>query len=180
MTRQTSGWGFAVESFDLADNGSIPNNPHLPALIYRSVLAEPGDPAAFERLFASHGWSGSWRNGIYAFHHYHSTAHEVLGIAAGKAMVQLGGENGTVVPIGPGDVILIPAGVGHRNVSSTPDFLVVGAYPAGQEPDLRRGEPGERPQVLANIRQVPLPGSDPVAGADGPLVRRWFSRSHSG
>jgi long-chain acyl-CoA synthetase len=47
------------------------------------------------------GWSGTWRNGIYAFHHYHSTSHEVLGIAAGSAAVRFGGEGGATVRVAP-------------------------------------------------------------------------------
>ena len=40
------------------------------------------------------GWLGAWVDGIYAFHHFHSTAHEVLGIVAGSASVILGGPKG--------------------------------------------------------------------------------------
>jgi uncharacterized protein YjlB len=39
--------------------------------------------------------------------------------------------------------------------------------------DLRRGDPAERDEVLANIAAVPLPDSDPVCGADGPLTEIW-------
>lgn len=69
---------------------------------------------------------------------------------------------------------MIPAGVGHCNRGSSGDFTVVGAYPRGQENyDLRTGEEGERPEVLENIRNVALPGADPLYGDEGPLVRRW-------
>lgn len=47
-------------------------------------------------------------------------------------------------------------------------------HPRGQENyDLRTGEDGERPEVLENIRIVALPGSDPLFGDGGPLVRHW-------
>lgn len=159
----------------LADGGGIPNNPDLPALLYRGAVDPPaGDPArAFEDLFARHGWTGSWRDGIYPFHHFHSTAHEVLGIARGRVRARLGGEGGISVELAAGDVVVLPAGTGHKNEGASPDLLVVGAYPDGQEPDLRRGGPGERPRVLANIAAVPLPAADPVRGPDGPLVRLW-------
>src|SRR5690606_9315115 len=119
-------------------DGKIPNNPRLPLLIYRGTLP-PGqgpeaDPAAaFESVFARNGWHGAWRDGIYPYHHYHSTAHEVLGVASGEAQVRLGGRNGMTLTIRAGDVVIIPAGVGHCNLGATPDFLVVGAYPEGQE-----------------------------------------------
>ncbi len=105
--------------------------------------------------------------------HYHSTAHEVLGIARGEAAVRFGGESGVTLRVRPGDVVVIPAGVGHKREDASPDLLVVGAYPDGRDWDLCRGEPGERPRVLENIRRVPLPTADPVYGADGPLVEHW-------
>ncbi|WP_250123845.1 cupin domain-containing protein [Chroococcidiopsis sp. CCMEE 29] len=65
-------------------------------------------------------------------HHYHSTAHEVLGISRGKAAVRLGGDaRGQTFEVRAGDVIIIPAGVAHKNLDSSSDFLVVGAYPLG-------------------------------------------------
>jgi uncharacterized protein YjlB len=71
-------------------------------------------------------------------------------------------------------VVVIPAGVGHCRVDSSDDFSVVGAYPRGQESyDLRIGEKGERPEVVENIRGIPLPEADPLFGEDGPLLRHW-------
>jgi len=161
----------------LADNGPIPNN-WLPLVLYRRVFtAESGGPEDFEQLFAANGWVGSWRNGIYPYHHYHSTAHEVLGIVEGAARVQVGGEGGTIQDVRAGDVLVIPAGVGHKNLGSSDGFLVVGAYPEGQEADLCRGEAGERPRTDQNIARVGLPGADPVYGANGPLLQAWASRS---
>jgi uncharacterized protein YjlB len=165
------------EAHRLADDGIIPNNPELPLLLYRQALTPSGaDPAStFEELFARHGWAGSWRDGIYTFHHYHSTAHEALGIARGRVRVRLGGEGGLRVELAAGDVVVLPAGTGHKNEGASPDLLVVGAYPPGQDWDLCRGEPGERPRVLANIAGVPLPSSDPVHGPNGPLTRLWHA-----
>src|SRR5262245_32395734 len=124
-------------TYRFEDDGQIPNNPHLPALLYRGV-AIAGDAAASERLFAGHAWGGLWRDGIYPFHHYHSTAHEALGIAAGRALVLLGGPRGVRVELQAGDVVVLPAGTGHCNLGASDDLLVVGAYPPGQRWDLRR------------------------------------------
>ncbi len=163
------------EQYLFEDDGRLPNNPHLPLLLYRGALTLPKDDPArgFEELFARHGWGDSWRNSIYGYHHYHSTAHEVLGIARGRVRVRLGGERGIAVELVAGNVVVIPAGVGHKNEGSSPDLLVIGAYPEGQEVDLCRGEAGERPRVLANIARVPLPASDPVLGESRPLLSRW-------
>ena len=157
------------------DDGGIPNNPTLPLLIYPGVLDLAGsDPASdcIER-FATHGWSGAWRNDISPFPHYHSTAHEVLGVCRGKATVRLGGDKGIIVEVKAGDALVLPAGTGHQNLGSSPDLLVVGAYPSGADWDLCRGETGERPEVLDNIRRVPPPASDPIHGEGGPLLCFW-------
>lgn len=165
----------STEAVRLEDDGLIPNNAALPLLVHRRVIGEgEGDPAAaFEALFDRNGWRGGWRDGIYGHHHYHSTAHEVLGIARGRASVRFGGEGGVTVEVAAGDVVVIPAGVGHRNLGASSDFLVVGAYPHGQQPDMNTGRAEERARALANIRRVPLPDSDPVYGPDGPLTTRW-------
>ena len=159
----------------LHDDGVFPNNARLSLLAYRgAVELPPRDPAsAFETLFQANGWGNGWRNGVYPFHHYHSTAHEVLGVYSGAARVQLGGEEGIVLETGPGDVLIIPAGVAHKNLGSSADFRVVGAYPRGQHPDMNDGRPGERPRSDRNIIAVPLPQADPVYGVNGPLVRQW-------
>jgi uncharacterized protein YjlB len=99
----------------------------------------------------------------------------VLGIAAGAAEVILGGPSGQEFAISAGDVLVLPAGTGHCRVGSRAGLLVVGAYPRGQDWDLRRGDPAEHDEVLANIARVALPESDPVAGATGPLVKLWAS-----
>lgn len=164
-----------VQTFLFEDDGRIPNNPTLPLLICPAVLPDSRAPASDCRsLFARNGWDGSWVDGIYDYHHFHSTAHEVLGIVGGSASVQFGGEKGKVLELKAGDVAIIPAGVGHCNLGQSDDFKVVGAYPKGQEKwDVCTGKPGERPIVDENIRHVPLPTADPVSGENGPLMRLW-------
>lgn len=153
------------ESFTFADDGRIPNSP-LPLLVYRAVVpAGAGDAAAFlEGLFARHGWGGGWRDGIFPFHHFHSTSHEVLGIARGWARVRFGGEHGQTLEVRAGDAVVIPAGVGHKREAASADLLVVGAYPAGRSWDLERGEPGAIAMARANVAAVPRPARDPVTG----------------
>jgi len=162
-------------AFHFTDDGAVPNN-RLPMLVYRAAFDARGrDPAAaIEKTLALNGWGhGMWRNGIYPFTHYHSQIHEVLGIAAGKARVRFGGRNGEELEVGPGDVAVLPAGTGHQRISSTPDLLVIGAYPPDGHYDLCRGTPAEHARARATIPRVPLPQSDPVCGADGPLTKLW-------
>ena len=169
MTGSTS--GLVLEPFE--DDGTFPNS-RLPLLYYRAALTpEDASPEAMETLFAAGGWPPAWRYTVYPYHHYHSTAHEVLGIAAGSARLQLGGPKGRAFDVTAGDVIAIPAGVVHMQLSKRGDFLVVGGYPPGQHPDQFRGEPGDRPRADENIAKVPLPDTDPVAGANGPLLDHW-------
>lgn len=163
-----------IEEHFFADDGRVPNNPSLPLIVYRGALETgPRCAADCETLFAHNGWGGAWRNGIYAHHHYHSTAHEVLGIAAGSVRVRLGGEDGTTVELHAGDVVVIPAGVAHKNEGASPDLVVVGAYPGGKSPDMCSPAAQQRERALQNVREVPLPASDPVYGKPGPLTERW-------
>ncbi len=164
-----------VETFMLTDDGVFPNNARLPLLVYHGALsAALADPQAHaQETFARNHWTGSWVDGIYDFHHYHSTAHEVLAICAGRATVQLGGDRGVALDVSAGDVVVLPASTAHKRLSSSRNLVVVGAYPQGQRYDMCYGERGERPTADQNIGEVPLPQADPVHGPDGPLMQRW-------
>ena len=159
------------ELLHLSDDGTIPNNPRLPVL-RRGGAFPSGDPASAEALLARNGWEPAWRNGIYPYHHYHPDAHEALAIVAGRVRAQLGGEAGPVLELEAGDLVVLPAGTGHRNLGSTPDLLVVGAYPPGQsDPQEFRGRPGERDRALPQIAALAPPPTDPVTGGAYPPAR---------
>ncbi len=163
----------ASQKLYFKDDGKIPNNK-LPLILYRDAYEARGTGGAswLERRFSKNNWTNSWRNGIYSFHHYHSTSHEVLGVYSGTALVHLGGENGEKVEIQAGDIIIIPAGVGHKNLGSK-NLGVVGAYPDGRSWDLNRGLPGERPQADRNIATLPIPTADPLLGAKDGIIDIW-------
>lgn len=164
-------------TFRFADAGAIPNNPRLPVLVYKQAApAELRDSALaawFEENWPKHDWRAAWRYGVYEFPHYHSTAHEVLGVYRGRASLRLGGSGGATLVVEAGDMIVLPAGTAHQNLGASDDFHVVGGYPKGQDADLLRGRPGERPAADTRIAGVPLPQGDPLAGARGALVRAW-------
>ena len=97
----------------------------------------------------------------------------MLGVARGNAIVRFGGDNGTELALAAGDVAILPAGTGHQRLSSSADFSVVGAYPPGPQMHVTRATPENHAKALKTIPQVRLPNTDPVLGADGPLVKLW-------
>ena len=158
----------------LSDNAIFPNSIY-PVLFYKSAFHLSNDhaPKIIEDTFEKNHWTNSWRNGIYTYHHYHSTTHEVLGIYSGECHIQLGGERGIQLLAEKGDAILIPAGVAHKNIGSSLDFKCVGAYDRGKDFDINLGRAGERPQTDKNISKLPLPSLDPVFGKEGGLHALW-------
>lgn len=173
----TSAPGNSVQTLHFGDDGATPNSA-LPVLLYPSRLSAIDDKAAeFEALCADHRWRALWRGGIFDYHHFHPNAHEALGVASGHARVTLGGQSGQTLTIRAGDVLVLPAGTGHRCVEHSADFVVVGAYPHGQEDyEIQRPASGSHARTLMRIAQVPLPEQDPLAGAAGPLMTAWGRR----
>jgi uncharacterized protein YjlB len=164
------------QTFMFADDGSIPNNPRLPLVVFRRSIDLAGTPdpeAAVEKTFGTHGWGDMWRNGIYPYAHYHSMIHEVMGIARGRAKVRFGGERCEEIDLLAGEVVVLPAGTGHQGRWTSPDLVVIGAYPKSGKFDLCRGSRADHARALATIPMVPIPDSDPLRGKDGPLLRLW-------
>lgn len=161
-------------SYVFKDDGTYPNNI-LPLVLLKQAIQSTGpiSPSTIEKVFHENNWVNPWRNGLFGFHHYHSTAHEALGIYSGWVKVQLGGPDGKIVTVEAGDVVVIPAGVAHKNIDQSSGFKVVGAYPIGQVPDMKYGKSGERPNADQNIQNIDLPEYDPVYGKTGPLMEFW-------
>ena len=161
------------EILHLSRNGWVPNNEHLPVLIYRSVI----DPIPKKRVvtvedrFRSNWWMPQSRNGVYDFHHYHSTAHEVLGVAVGQIRLLLGGEGGVDVTLRVGDVLVLPVGTGHCKIDASDDVMVVGAYPQDMEWDICKTAPTV--EAIERMRSMKIPTFDPVTGSGGRLTQLW-------
>lgn len=161
-----------VECMVFGRNGNFPNSD-LPVVVYRRVIEGKVTTESMQSLFARNQWPPQWVDAIFTYYHYHSTAHEVLGVVSGTAELAVGGPGERVLEIVQGDVVVIPAGVAHRLEESSDHFVVVGAYPPGQEWDIVKGEEGEWDKATTNIARVPLPLTDPVGGLSGPLLAVW-------
>ena len=149
--------------FGMAED--VPNNT-LPALLYRAVLAANAadKPKLFRERFKENGWTGIWSDSIYDYTLFHSNTHEVLGIGEGNVSIRLGGEHGSVFRLKAADMLILPAGAGHRRIGDDEGLKVIGAYPCGQSHyDIKRK--GRR------VPKVALPSRDPFYGEDGPRLQ---------
>ncbi len=172
--------------FIFRDDGLVPNSD-LPAIFYPAAVVfegadEPHHMEALQAHVSINGWSIDWRGSVYRKVHYHSTAHETLVVHRGAAQLQLGGRRfGEFLKVKSGDVLALPAGVGHQRTSITRHFSVFGLYPDGQDWDLNWGYEKERGkrrgQADYEIPRVPPPGRttyhDPIFGRGGPLMELW-------
>jgi uncharacterized protein YjlB len=163
-----------TETYVFQSNGIVPNSA-LPLIVRRGAIPPAAeDPSkAFKATFAKNGWTNAWLGGIEDYHHYHPNTHEVLGVVSGSGQIRFGGEDGELVAVTMGDVVVVPAGIAHALINSSDDFAVVGAYPDGRDFEMVRDDPKALPSSQKRIAGVPLPGMDPVDGADGPLTKLW-------
>ena len=159
----------------LPEGDDIPNNPELPVLVYKRVVpaAEENKARVFREHFRKNGWTGLWSGGIFAYHHFHPDAHEALGIAKGTASVQLGGEKGEILDLEAGDLLVLPAGTGHKCITHDGGLEVIGAYPVGQQDYTLCRDKTDCERAADKIAAVPLPQTDPFYGVSGPLLSCW-------
>ena len=159
---------------DIQENGGIPNNPRLPAVVMPSVVPPDTSSESVRGILEGNGWAGSWVWTVYDFHHFHPASHEVLVCVSGRATLRIGGPEGPEVEVTPGDAVVLPAGFGHRRIRSEDDFAVVGAYPAGQEnPEIIRQSEVPIDTARSRVAATPLPDRDPLSGREGLLMKVW-------
>lgn len=165
-----------LETWFAPAGDEIPNHPSFAVLIYRQVEAALEGPGALRELFAGQGWLGSWVGDVFDFTHYHSTSHEVLGVVAGEATLEIGGPQGRTLEVATGDVLVLPAGTGHRRARTAGGFQVVGAYPAGSEDYdmLLGGDPQGARRARERVAGLGSPDRDPVGGEG---VEQWLRAS---
>ena len=167
-----------IREFRFAGTATVPNNPALPVIVMRGALGDGASPSAITALMEANGWGGTWVWQVFSYHHYHPNAHEALAVASGTATLRLGGPDGETVTVSAGDVIVLPSGTGHCQVEASAAFQICGAYPPGQEhyETVRADTPCDD-AVRTRITAVPRPGTDPIYGADGPLLSAWGKAS---
>ena len=162
-----------VETHLFPARDDIPNSS-LPLLVLREAVgAEDATAPAMTECFLDHGWQGCWTYTVFDYWHYHADGHEVLGCVGGEAEIGFGGPGGITARMRPGDVVVIPAGVGHRRLSATPDFAVVGAYPPGQSGTILRPGDRELADAQKQIAALAMPPRDPVTGAQPGCLAAW-------
>jgi uncharacterized protein YjlB len=158
----------------LSGNSDTPNNPLLPVIVYRCVFGTKRSDKAhlFKNHYKANGWRGTWTDTIYRYRHFHTNAHEALGVAEGKVTLEIGGNRGKILRLKAGDLIILPAGTAHKRLSKD-KVSVVGAYPRGQAKyDICRNA-GQCRHAMKRIKKVPLPSTDPLYGENGPLTKLW-------
>lgn len=166
-----------VQLFHFGASGEIPNNS-LPLLFLRHALPpDLTNPGGCQSLFARNNWGGNWVDGIFDYWHFHVSGHEALGCVAGSARVGFGGDAGVQVEVEAGDVVIIPAGVGHKRLSERRDgFTIVGGYPPHQNGTIIKPGDISLDEAQRQIASLALPRSDPVSGSEGPLIEAWRLR----
>ena len=166
-----------VSSYQIPTFGRLPNTSiqKKPLMIYHSAFEKSASASTIEDHLTSVGVvSPQWRYTMFSQSHFHSTTHEVLCVAQGKANLCFGGEENpkkveTVVE--KGDVMVVPAGVAHHLLEDIGGgFSMVGSYPIGKSWDMCYGHEGEEDQVKG-IGSLGWFQKDPIYGEEGPSLQ---------
>jgi len=162
-----------TQTYYFTDDGLIPNHI-FPVILYQKVIDLADCSDWLENRFKENNWLNNWRDIVLPYDHFHSNTHEVLGLGRGRVSLKIGGSNGRIFDLEAGDVVIIPAGVGHYAISKHTDYQFVGGYPNGLAWDLKTGlEEEERAQMLRRISAVEMPEKDPIFGIEGLMFEKW-------
>lgn len=153
-------------------SSGVPNS-RLPLVFWKGrVAANIGGEQACAS-YIRNGWQGTWIYSVFPFWHFHTRGHEALTCVAGSARIGFGGEGGIVADVSAGDVAIIPAGVGHKRIESSSNFLMAGAYPPGQSGNIVRPGDLDDARIASEIAAVGLPETDPISGKADGVVKIW-------
>ncbi|KPI43616.1 uncharacterized protein AB675_6840 [Cyphellophora attinorum] len=158
-----------IPAFKGLPNTSISNKP---LMIFHGAFPTASASQIEKHLTDTGVVTPQWRYTMYSDTHFHSTTHEVLVISSGSAKCCFGGEenSGRVEPVlQKGDVVVIPAGVGHRLLEDHGAFQMIGSYPQRHSWDMCYGRKGEEKKV-EGIAKLAWFTRDPVYGDDGPTL----------
>jgi uncharacterized protein YjlB len=161
-----------IPALDRIPNTSIQKKP---LMIYHSAFLSSASASTMESHLSTVGVvTPQWRYTMFSQSHFHSTAHEVLCVAHGKAKLCFGGEDNPkkVEPVvEKGDVMVVPAGVAHRLLEDIEGgFSMVGSYPNGKGWDMCYGNEGEEKKVKG-IGALGWFEKDPIYGDEGPALQ---------
>lgn len=159
-----------IKQYHLRPTALIPNSPR-PLLHYKRVLptqatADNNSEQVIDVIksfdtFEDNGWKVAWLNryGPTQPSHFHSEAHECMGIISGTASIRFGAadtsddldenttgsaweDGGVVLEAEAGDVFVIPSGVAHKTHNTKPEaafkFLASKDGHAVDGPDRRK------------------------------------------
>ena len=158
-----------------ADDGRIPNNV-LPLVLYRCAIDLTGspDPEDADRKNLYRQWLGrpvAQRHLSLRALSFDDSRGD--GRRARPRRGALRRRQRRTIEVASGDVVVLPAGIGHQRLTQSPDLVVIGAYPPNGKYNLCRGTKAEHADALASIPDVPHPATDPVFGPKGPLIALW-------
>lgn len=162
---------YQVPAFDRLPNTSLQQKP---LLIYHAAFNKASASTIGNHLSTVGVVSPQWCYTMFSQSHFHSTAHEVLCVAQGKARLCFGGEDNPqrVEPVvETGDVMIVPAGVAHRLLEDIDGgFSMVGSYAKGKSWDMCYGKDGEEEKVKG-IETLGWFERDPIYGNEGPSLQ---------
>ena len=158
-------------------------NSRLPVLVYRNVLPEDLTEDNVRQFLENNAWlkGGTFRH--YGNSHYHSNTHEAYAALKGNTKCLYGvgplddQQQGVAFDMKAGDIAVHAAGVSHRNVESSSDYLYMGLYPKGAPKwnnNFCKAGLEETREKAEEAMEVPIPEYDPIVSIF--CLRLYFDR----